>query len=122
MAKVLTSFSLAGRVVLVTGGAGHLGPAMCRGLAEAGARVLVNGRDGAKAEKLASALRAEGLAAEARPFDITDADSVARDVGRLDRLDILVNNAILAETGTIATTPATAFARVAASAAEAAYA
>jgi NAD(P)-dependent dehydrogenase (short-subunit alcohol dehydrogenase family) len=122
MAAPMTSFSLAGRVALVTGGAGHLGRAMCRGLAEAGARVLVNGRNRDNTGRFAAELRALGHGAEAVPFDVTDHADATRIIGALERLDILVNNAVLATTGTIANTPPTAFASMAASAAEAAYA
>jgi len=115
-------FALDGRVALVTGGAGHLGRAMCRGLAQAGARVLVNGRDGGKAAEFAKTLCDEGLQAEALPFDVTDAESVDGLVGGLGRLDILVNNAVAVQPGTIATTPASAFGAVAANSAQAAYA
>ena len=121
MATVLTTFSLAGRVALVTGGAGHLGRAMCRGLAEAGASVLINGRDRARTEEFAASLRREGHAAEACIFDVTEHDAMAKCVDRIGQLDILVNNAMALETGTIASTPASAF-RLAASFVEAAYA
>src|ERR1700690_1304357 len=121
MASVLTSFTLTDRVALVTGGAGHLGRPMCRGLAEAGARVLINGRDHAKAEDFAARLRRDGHAAEALAFDVTDNERVAHCVGELQQLDILVNNAALGQTGTIATTSVSAFGPVAASVIEAAY-
>jgi NAD(P)-dependent dehydrogenase (short-subunit alcohol dehydrogenase family) len=94
-------FSLADRVALVTGGAGHLGRAICRGLAEAGAHVLVNGRDAAKAEAFAAELRNMKLAAEALPFDVTDFARAASVIAKLPRLDILVNNASPIQTGTI---------------------
>jgi NAD(P)-dependent dehydrogenase (short-subunit alcohol dehydrogenase family) len=122
MVGVLTAFSLAGRVALVTGGAGHLGRAICRGLAEAGACVLVNGRDQAKAEAFADTLQRDGHAAEARAFDVTDQESIDRAFLGIERLDVLVNNAVAAQVGTVNTTRASAFAAVAASTAEAAYA
>src|SRR5437868_3437120 len=100
----MTSFSLTGRVALVTGGAGHLGRAICRGLAEAGARVLVNGRDSARANAFAEVLRQDGHAAEAWPFDVTDQDSIDSAFSRMTRLDILVNNAVQSRTGSIAAT------------------
>jgi len=49
-------FDLTGRVALVTGGCGHLGSAMCRGLAEAGASVVVTSRDAARACAVAESL------------------------------------------------------------------
>ena len=118
----MTSFSLAGRVALVTGGAGHLGRSICRGLAEAGARVLVNGRDAAKAEAFAAELRGMKLSAEALPFDVTDFPRAASVVAKLQRLDILVNNAAPIQTGTIATATPSDFATAAAGIVQPAFA
>jgi NAD(P)-dependent dehydrogenase (short-subunit alcohol dehydrogenase family) len=109
MAVSMNAFSLAGRVALVTGGAGHLGKSISRGLAEAGARVLVNGRDAAKAESFAGELRSQKLSAEALPFDVTDSERAASIIGKLQRLDILVNNASPIQTGTIETVVPAAF-------------
>ena len=49
-------FSLRGKVALITGGCGHLGSAMARGLAEAGASVIVTSRDESKAKDAAAKL------------------------------------------------------------------
>jgi NAD(P)-dependent dehydrogenase (short-subunit alcohol dehydrogenase family) len=121
MAAPLISFSLANRVALVTGGAGYLGRAICCGLAEAGARVLVNGRNRDRVDRFVAELRGKGCTAEPLPFDVIDHAAAEQIVGTLDRLDILVNNAALMQTGTIATTQPRAFASAAAVAAEAAY-
>jgi len=118
----MTSFSLSGRVALVTGGAGHLGRSICRGLAEAGAHVLVNGRDPARTEAFAAELRGLGYSAEALPFDVTDFQRAASIIGGLERLDILVNNAAPIHTGTIETVSTSAFASAAAGIVEAAFA
>src|SRR5215212_5271619 len=53
-------FDLSGKVALITGGTGHLGPAMARALAEAGAVVVLTGRDEARAGAAASALPRRG--------------------------------------------------------------
>jgi gluconate 5-dehydrogenase len=94
---VAGSFDLTGRVALVTGGGSGLGLAMARGLAEAGARVVLNGRNAAKLEAAAARLAASGLQAETAVFDVTDSAAVnagiARAIDRFGAVDILVNNA-----------------------------
>lgn len=81
-------FGLKGRTALVPGGYGAIGAAICRGLAQAGARVIVAGRDGKKAATLARKLRggARGVA-----LDVEDVAAIGRVVGSLGRIDILVN-------------------------------
>ncbi|PWI14704.1 oxidoreductase [Streptomyces sp. Act143] len=83
--------------VLITGAARGIGAATARRFAEEGARVLVSDLDTAAAEKTASALRAEGLAAEAYGCDVGDRAAVeaavAHAVAAFGRLDVLVNNA-----------------------------
>jgi gluconate 5-dehydrogenase len=91
------AFDLSGRVALITGGGSGLGFAMARGLAEAGARVVLNGRNAAKLEAAAATLQGEGLEAETAEFDVTDSTAVnagvARTIERFGGVDILVNNA-----------------------------
>jgi len=53
-------FDLTGRTALVTGGCGHLGTALCRGLAEAGAAVVLTSRGGEKAAAFAATLPSPG--------------------------------------------------------------
>ncbi|HWO80566.1 SDR family oxidoreductase [Gaiella sp.] len=80
-------FDLSGKTALVTGSTRGLGLAMARALADAGARVAINGRtaDGCEAVLWDGAVAA--------PFDVTDEDAVADGVARLGRIDVLVNNA-----------------------------
>ena len=59
------AFRLDGQVAFVAGGYGGIGEAVCWALALAGARPVIAGRDLAKAESLARAIRAAGLAADA---------------------------------------------------------
>ena len=93
----MPSFDLTGRVAVVTGGYGTLGSAMAAGLADAGARIAILGRNADKAEAACKALRQSG--AEALPLvaDALDEDSLraARDtlLGEWGRVDALVNAA-----------------------------
>jgi len=89
--------SLDGRVVLVTGGGQGLGEAICRSLADHGARLVVADVRGDGAERVAQALRDAGHDATGLPLDVADdgaVDEALRSVGtRLGRLDVLINNA-----------------------------
>src|SRR5688572_790110 len=90
-------FSLVGRVALLTGGCGHLGSAMARALAEAGASVVLTSREQAKAE---AAARALPVAGGARHFglalDHMEPDSLperfAAAVELAGQVDVLINN------------------------------
>lgn len=91
-------FDLNGRTALVTGSSRGIGEALARGLLEAGARVVVHGRDKLAAEATAAALAKEtGGETWAAAFDVTDADEVDRGVTGIEEHwgvpDILVNNA-----------------------------
>jgi gluconate 5-dehydrogenase len=85
-------FSLEGRTALVTGSVRGLGLEMARGLAEAGARVVLNGRDPGTLDDTAAHLRADGLDVDACAFDVTDQDAAREAVATLGRVDVLVNN------------------------------
>ena len=87
-------FRLDGRTAFVSAARGHLGAAMTRALAGAGAHVIVNGRDDAKLVAFEQQLRGEGFSVERAAFDIADAAAVRAFFGNLKRLDVLVNNAV----------------------------
>jgi 2-dehydro-3-deoxy-D-gluconate 5-dehydrogenase len=91
------SFTLAGKVAIVTGGNGGIGLGMARGLAEAGADTAVVGRDAAKSDAAVAELARIGIKAISVVADVTDQAAVAAMAARvtreLGRIDILVNNA-----------------------------
>lgn len=90
-------FDLTGRVALVTGAAQGLGFAIAKGLAEAGATLVINGRSADKVAKAIATLEAEGLKAHASLFDIRDVAVAQERVAAIEReigpIHILVNNA-----------------------------
>ncbi len=85
-------FRLDGKIAFVSGSRGHLGAAMSRALAGAGAHVIVNGRDSAALDAFAGTLRSQGLSVEAASFDAHDVAKIHAFFGGLKRLDVLVNN------------------------------
>jgi len=78
---------LAGRTVLVTGGGGAIGSAICRRFSELGSKVLVADRNRAAAEGTAGQLKGAALV-----FDVADYSAAKRALEKQD-VDILVNNA-----------------------------
>jgi NAD(P)-dependent dehydrogenase (short-subunit alcohol dehydrogenase family) len=95
---VLDLFSLRDRVAVVTGGSGRVGLMIARGLAEAGAHVVVTGRTEKTARAAADALAGAGLHATAAEVDVRSRASlealVARVMRERARLDIVVNAAV----------------------------
>jgi gluconate 5-dehydrogenase len=90
-------FGLSGTVALVTGSSAGIGLALARGLAEADAHVVINGRDAGKVDAVVEQLRAAGARADAAPFDVTDPAGVAAAVQNIETaigpIDVLINNA-----------------------------
>ncbi len=90
-------FDLAGRLALITGSSQGIGFALARGLAESGAKVVLNGRDGAKLQAAQARLAEHGITAEAAPFDVTDPAAVEAGIAAIEAahgpLHILVANA-----------------------------
>jgi len=93
----MSPFDLKGRVALVTGGNGGIGLGMARGLAQAGAAIVVAGRNLEKSQAAAAELSAMGVKTAVVKVDVTDEAScrnlVDTTVAQLGRLDILINNA-----------------------------
>ena len=81
----------------MTGSSKGIGYALAGALASAGARVVLNARDGARLEQARAQLAAHGFEVDAVPFDVTDADAVEAGVAavesKIGAIDILVNNA-----------------------------
>ena len=90
-------FDLTGKVAIVTGGNGGIGLGMARGLAQAGARVVIAARNAGKSSAAVQELQALGCDALAIEVDVCAEASVealmSQAVERCGRLDILVNNA-----------------------------
>lgn len=85
---------LGGKTALVTGSTQGIGAAIATGLAEAGARVVVNGRTQGKVEDAAERLRTDVDGADVIPIaaDVASEDGAAALVSRISDVDILVNN------------------------------
>jgi len=99
MTNILDKFNLAGKVAIVTGGAGLLGREFCRTLAEAGASVVVADIDQKAAFQIARKLEEAGHKAIGSGLDVTCPEStqgmVEQTLKEFRRLDILVNSAAL---------------------------
>lgn len=94
---------------------------MTRALAEAGAHVIVNGRDDKALAAFEQALKSEGFSVERAAFDATDSQSLRAFLGGLKRLDILVNNAVTMTVKPFASLTAEDFAQTYASSVTAAF-
>lgn len=94
MAELL---SLAGRVAIVTGGNSGIGLGMAKGMAAAGAMLVIAGRNAQKNAAASQELRDLGAQVLALETDVTQPDAcqamVQAALARFGRLDILVNNA-----------------------------
>jgi len=90
-------FDLTGKIALITGSYQGLGLAIARGLAQAGATVVLNGRNEEKLRQAATMLSEEGYKASGCCFDISSTPQIQKSISALERevgqIDILVNNA-----------------------------
>lgn len=109
-------FSLSGRRALITGSSQGIGFALARGLAEAGAEIVLNGRDAEKLAAAAESLREEGATVFTLPFDATDHDAVRAAVDGFEAaegpISVLVNNAGMQHRTPLEDFPAEAFERL----------
>ena len=90
-------FDLTGRIALITGSSQGIGYTLAKGLAAAGATVVLNARNAEKLEAAADRLRAEGATVHTASFDVTDQGEVTAGIEKIETsigpIDILVNNA-----------------------------
>jgi NAD(P)-dependent dehydrogenase (short-subunit alcohol dehydrogenase family) len=93
------------QVAIITGGGSGIGEAISRVFAEAGAQVHIADRDADKAQQVAAAIRKEGGQAEVHTVDVSKqsdmvamANQVKEEAGRID---ILINNAGIAQVGSL---------------------
>jgi len=116
MGKTNALFDLTGKRALITGSSQGIGYALAQGMAEAGANLILNGRDTAKLEVAAQRLRDIGHQVDTLAFDATDHDAVRAAVDGFEAtsgaIDILVNNAGMQHRTALENFPAEAFERL----------
>lgn len=112
----LDLFDLTGKRALITGSSQGIGFALARGMAAAGAEIVLNGRDLDKLGFAAKDLRDTGARVHILPFDVTDHAAVRVAVDEFEAMtgpiDILVNNAGMQHRGPLEEFPADAFERL----------
>ncbi|MFV0303577.1 MAG: SDR family oxidoreductase [Paracoccus sp. (in: a-proteobacteria)] len=110
--RTTSLFSLAGKRALITGSSQGIGFALAQGLAEAGADIVLNGRDAGKLAEAAAQIKG----AQALGFDVTDHDGARRAIDGFEAetgpIDILINNAGMQHRTPLEDFPADAFERL----------
>ena len=90
-------FSVEDKIILITGSTRGLGRAFADGFADAGATVVINGRNEDTVSRVVEEIREQGGNAERCCFDVAESDAVKETIDALDsrlgRIDVLVNNA-----------------------------
>ena len=97
-------FSLQNKLALVTGASGHLGEDMAIALAEAGAHVLVNGRNEDSVQRVVNKIKTVGFSAESAVFDVTNQNQINsffKDRFKDEALQVIVNNVHSGTSGNI---------------------
>lgn len=109
-------FDLTGKRALVTGSSQGIGAALATGLAEAGASLVLNGRDETKLAGAVAALRATGAEVRELAFDVTDHAAARAAIDGFEAgvgpIDILVNNAGMQHRAPLEDFPPDAFERL----------
>jgi gluconate 5-dehydrogenase len=112
----LSLFDLSGKRALITGSSQGIGFALARGMAAAGAEIVLNGRNPEKLAAAAQSLQDEGATVQTLPFDVTDHVGVRAAVDAFEAdagpIDILVNNAGMQHRAPLEDFPADAFERL----------
>ncbi|MBL82133.1 MAG: gluconate 5-dehydrogenase [Rhodospirillaceae bacterium] len=90
-------FSLKGKTALITGSSRGIGIALACGLGQAGARVLINGRNADTVQAVVDELNSQSIAAKALIADVTKQDDITAKIDdyetNIGPIDILINNA-----------------------------
>lgn len=109
-------FDLKGHTALITGSSQGIGFALAKGLAKAGASIVLNGRDEKKLRGAADKLASNGITPHLLPFDVTDHTASQQAIDRFEEetsaIDILVNNAGMQYRAPLEDFPADAFERL----------
>jgi len=112
----LEMFDLTGKRALITGSSQGIGFALARGLAGAGAEIILNGRDQSKLDTAAEILQGDGAKVYSLTFDVTDHEAVRAAVDgfetKVGSIDILINNAGMQHRTELHNFPADAFERL----------
>ena len=94
---IFPDFDLSGRKAIVTGASRGIGRALALGLAHAGAKVALTGRNEKTLVEVAEQIKTLGVNAVVQRMDVTDTDDIRQGIDectrRMEGLDILVNNA-----------------------------
>ena len=95
--KTLSLFDLSGKTALITGSGSGIGFSLAQGLAGAGAKIILNGRNLSKLTKAENQLKEQGATVTKLAFDVTHAAEVKKAIGQYTEaegnIDILINNA-----------------------------
>lgn len=112
----ISLFDLSGKCALITGSSQGIGFALAKGLAVAGATIVLNGRDSEKLARAADTLQTMGIAVKTLAFDATDHADVRQAIDGFEAssgpIDILVNNAGMQHRAALEDFPADAFERL----------